>query len=286
MFRKTLRILSFLFFVIAATAHTDYNPRKLTVSEVKSNPSELKLDNLLSSKTTEVKQLPPSEAAVPLSHLPKGTNLEAGPKDAIRYVKHASCTMQYSTGNERSCEACIMHHAVQHRQWKIMFLECPGQTGVARGGVRTVPSPWEDMPGQTGWWLVVTLLTYNATLVQVLQASWPGLSHQYRARSDQVRPDQCEDTHGHALLLWWEVPLLPQDGQNSGGWHCGQPLLQCGWHPLLCILKSKGNIQTESSVLAKLLFHQVCSARNWWGRCTSQQEKHEAVWRKPLPYFN
>jgi len=31
---------------------------------------------------------------------------------------------------------------------------------------------------------------------------------------------------------------------------------------------------------------KVCSARNWWGRCTSQQEKHEAVWRKPLQYFN
>ena len=94
-----------MFGVFKLTAQTDYNPRKLTVSEVKSNP-ELQLDDLLSpndetTKNTEHDQPPPPEAAVPLSHLPKGTNLEAGPKDAIRYVKHASCTMQYSTGNER-----------------------------------------------------------------------------------------------------------------------------------------------------------------------------------------
>ena len=81
---KNLPIL-FLFFALTAKAQTDYNPRKLTVSEVKSNP-ELQLDDLLSpsDKTTEREQLPPSVASVPLSHLPKGTNMEAGPKDAIR----------------------------------------------------------------------------------------------------------------------------------------------------------------------------------------------------------
>jgi len=29
---------------------------------------------------------------------------------------------------------------------------------------------------------------------------------------------------------------------------------------------------------------KVCSARNWWGLCTSQEESFSAVWRKPLPY--
>ena len=84
---KNLSIL-FLFFTLSAKAQIDFNPRKLTVSEVKSNP-ELQLDDLLSqsdkpTKTIEREQLPALEAAVPLSHLPKGTNMEAGPKDAIR----------------------------------------------------------------------------------------------------------------------------------------------------------------------------------------------------------
>ena len=31
---------------------------------------------------------------------------------------------------------------------------------------------------------------------------------------------------------------------------------------------------------------QVCTRRNWWGRCVSEEEKITAVWRKPLPYYN
>eukprot|EP00091_Calanus_sinicus_P015923 TRINITY_DN3499_c0_g1_i4.p1 TRINITY_DN3499_c0_g1~~TRINITY_DN3499_c0_g1_i4.p1 ORF type:complete len:131 (-),score=17.85 TRINITY_DN3499_c0_g1_i4:331-723(-) len=31
---------------------------------------------------------------------------------------------------------------------------------------------------------------------------------------------------------------------------------------------------------------KICSTRNWWGRCTSQEEKPAAVWRKSLPYLS
>merc|ERR1712130_442249 len=30
----------------------------------------------------------------------------------------------------------------------------------------------------------------------------------------------------------------------------------------------------------------ICTSRNWWGRCISEEEKMTAVWRKPLPYYN
>jgi len=30
----------------------------------------------------------------------------------------------------------------------------------------------------------------------------------------------------------------------------------------------------------------VCTARNWWGRCTLEERKPVAVWKKPLPYWN
>ena len=30
----------------------------------------------------------------------------------------------------------------------------------------------------------------------------------------------------------------------------------------------------------------VCTARNWWGRCTLEEEKPVAIWKKPLPYWN
>merc|ERR1712117_32912 len=29
----------------------------------------------------------------------------------------------------------------------------------------------------------------------------------------------------------------------------------------------------------------VCTNRNWWGRCISEEEKMTAVWRKPMPYY-
>merc|ERR1711934_397586 len=30
----------------------------------------------------------------------------------------------------------------------------------------------------------------------------------------------------------------------------------------------------------------VCTARNWWGRCTLKEEKPVAIWKRPLPYWN
>lgn len=30
----------------------------------------------------------------------------------------------------------------------------------------------------------------------------------------------------------------------------------------------------------------VCTARNWWGRCTMEEKKPVAIWKKPLPYWN
>ena len=134
---------------LAVKSQAAYNPRKLTVADVKSKEN-IQLNTLLSTVNmiNTTKQLPPSQS-VPLSHLPKGINLEAGPQDTIRYVMQG-----YTIDNTM-----------------LVFLECPVQAGVARGGGWTVPSLWVDMPGQTGWWWVVTLPTYNATLVQVLQAS-------------------------------------------------------------------------------------------------------------------
>ena len=121
----------------------------MTVSELKSTEN-LQIKTLLipNDKAYVNQNLAPAKP-VALSHLPKGTNLEAGPQDSIRYVMQG-----YTIDNTM-----------------LMFLECRVQAGVARGGGWTVPSLWVDMPGQTGWWWVVTLPTYNATLVQVLQAS-------------------------------------------------------------------------------------------------------------------
>ena len=77
----------FLCFILTANTHTSYHPRKLTVSEVKSNP-QLQLEKLLSPSDKTKEQLTLPGPAIPFSHLPKGTNLEAGPKDAIRYMLH------------------------------------------------------------------------------------------------------------------------------------------------------------------------------------------------------
>ena len=79
--------LFLLSFILTANTHTSYHPRKLTVSEVKSNP-QLKLEKLLTPIDKSTEQLQSSNPAIPLSHMPKGTNLEAGPKDAIRYGVH------------------------------------------------------------------------------------------------------------------------------------------------------------------------------------------------------
>ena len=137
----------FLAIILSANSQTYVEPHKLTGSEVKKDP-KVPLKSLLSPN--ENTDYPFSkEPAGPLQHLPKGTNLEAGPHDSVRYIMHG-----YTICNTM-----------------LIFLECRVQAGVARGGGWTVPSLWVDMPGQTGWWWVVTLPTYNATLVQVLQAS-------------------------------------------------------------------------------------------------------------------
>ena len=54
--------------------------------------------------------------------------------------------------------------------------------------------------------------------------------------------------------------------------------------PCFVFSKEQVTYQQTVPVLANLLLHQVCSARNWWGQCTQQQQEHRAVWRKPLPY--
>ena len=78
---------------------------------------------------------------------------------------------------------------------------------------------------------------------------------------------------------------MSQDGQNYGGLYCGKPLLQHHQHPMLRVRKRKGKHLLKFYIFLHFLyFTQVCSTRNWWGRCTSQEEKHTAVWRKPLPY--
>ena len=54
----------------------------------------------------------------------------------------------------------------------------------------------------------------------VLSSTRPRMSDQYWARSNRVGSDQSEDPHSHALLLWWEVQVLSQDGQDSSCRHC------------------------------------------------------------------
>jgi len=66
---------------------TNLSPRKLTIPEVKSKES-LQLNHLITPNTKSYKtydgdQLS-SSLTVPLSHIPKGTNLQTSPKDALR----------------------------------------------------------------------------------------------------------------------------------------------------------------------------------------------------------
>ena len=72
--------------ILPAESNIKYNSRKMTVSEVKSNEN-LQLKTLLLPNVNVNQNLAPSKS-VPLSHLPKGTNLEAGPQDSIRYMMH------------------------------------------------------------------------------------------------------------------------------------------------------------------------------------------------------
>ena len=83
---KTLFIMSLvLVSFLSVKAQGNYKPRKLTVPEAKNNPS-VELKHLISSSDKRLKQIDSSSEEVgPLSHLPKGTNQEPGPKDAIRY---------------------------------------------------------------------------------------------------------------------------------------------------------------------------------------------------------
>ena len=85
---KTLLMCSFITvsLILPAESNIEYKPRKMTVSEVKSNEN-LQLETLLLPNVNVNQKLAPSKS-VPLSHLPKGTNLEAGAQDSIRYVMH------------------------------------------------------------------------------------------------------------------------------------------------------------------------------------------------------
>ena len=72
--------------LLSVKAQGNYKPRKLTVPEAKNNPS-VELKHLISSSDKSFNQIDSSSEEVgPLSHQPKGTNQEAGPKDAIRYM--------------------------------------------------------------------------------------------------------------------------------------------------------------------------------------------------------
>ena len=116
----------------------DLEPRKLTKNELKSNLS-LPVEKLLSPQASldnDTSDGRPHSA--PLVTLPQGTNMETGPADAIRWASESE----------------------KHRS-KALYVEYLGPTGVDLAGVQTTPSPWEDMPGQTGEWLVVGS-DYNA----------------------------------------------------------------------------------------------------------------------------
>eukprot|EP00092_Neocalanus_flemingeri_P025879 GFUD01028046.1.p1 GENE.GFUD01028046.1~~GFUD01028046.1.p1 ORF type:complete len:216 (+),score=53.79 GFUD01028046.1:43-690(+) len=211
---KRMHILTSMFlFILTAKAQADYEPRKLTVSEVKTNP-QLKLENLLSPSTKTNKQQTPSEPAVPLNHLPKGTNLETGPKDAIRMPGTNWCGKGWradsakSMGGYAGADRCCRHHD----------LGCPISIE----------------PGQT---------RYGLTNVRIHTVMHCSCDQRFRSCLKMART-QAADIVGN---LFFNVADIP------------------------CFVFSKA---------------KVCSARNWWGRCTSEQEKHSAVWRKPLPYLN
>ena len=75
--------------LLCVKLQANYTPRKLTVPGMKNNRN-VELDHLLSFSDKSYKQIDSSSEEVgPLSHLPKGTNQEAGPKDAIRYLSSA-----------------------------------------------------------------------------------------------------------------------------------------------------------------------------------------------------
>ena len=77
-------IILLLSTILAApgTTETDIQHSKQTVS-AQSNKPLVPLDRLLPTSDTKVNADGP-EPAVPLKHVPKGTNLETGHKDAIR----------------------------------------------------------------------------------------------------------------------------------------------------------------------------------------------------------
>ena len=85
-----LRIIPFSFLLLLSSfmptkCQTDLSPRKLTIPEVKSN-KDVQLSSLMTPITLhenpEEKFL--SSLSVPLSHIPKGTNIASGPRDALR----------------------------------------------------------------------------------------------------------------------------------------------------------------------------------------------------------
>ena len=85
-----LRILSISFLFLLsyfkpAKCQTDLSPRKLTIPEVKRNKN-VQLSSLMTPLTvhenTKDKFL--GSLPVPISHIPKGTNIQSGPRDALR----------------------------------------------------------------------------------------------------------------------------------------------------------------------------------------------------------
>ena len=69
-----LRILAISSLFLLSWCHTEQSPPKLTIQELKSKKNG----------DDNPKQKHPSSSPVPLSHIPKGTNLASGPMDALR----------------------------------------------------------------------------------------------------------------------------------------------------------------------------------------------------------
>merc|ERR1712025_1212110 len=189
-----------------AECQANLSPRKLTIPEVKRN--HLITPN---TKSYEGEQLF-SSLTVPLSHIPKGTNLKTSPQDAIRMPGTAWCGKGWrvdsakSMGGYSGANRCCRHHD----------LGCPISIE----------------PGQT---------KYGLTNVRIHTVMHCSCDERFRSCLKMART-MAADIVGNLFFNTINIP---------------------------CFTFSKG---------------KTCSARNWWGRCTSQEEKPSAVWRNPLPY--
>merc|ERR1711936_309442 len=206
-------VLIFLCLALSGASSINIKPRKLAREEVKSKEDDPPITSILANNNIENNDSRP-EPPEPIKHIPKGTNIEKGPQDAIRMPGTAWCGKGWradsakSMGGYAGADRCCRHHD----------LGCPISIE----------------PGQT---------KYGLTNVRIHTVMHCSCDERFRSCLKMART-QAADIVGN---LFFNVADIP------------------------CFVFSR---------------NKVCTTRNWWGRCTTQHERHTAVWREPVTYTN